>query len=1010
MSRLVETSILKTIGTRRLVSVMFMVIGIGGAALALSFLLTPSQSIFSCTPVETKSFTFSAAAELSGKPQRDPSKLATTIEESYRNQLGKKNNTLSAATIVGPFLQKRKNELITSLYTNPSRAANIIVSGRSIRSIVKGNVNCFEQRRQVTGTIHVLEFEDFTNQKSPKFTERFSITTNKGEVYSLHFLGIPPTNVHEGSVVDLTGLHIDNEIVLDGTATTDKPNSEFGGLSLLEETKKTAEKVANTTAQTVVIPVYYQDQLFAPSTPTLSQISTTMFAEPGSQAHSVNAFYQENSYGQLHVQGVVHDWIQISDTTPSTCADLYNEMISLPTIARMALQQQDPQFRIAEYQHVIFVTNSPCAIGITNYNTGDTVVTLPNATSVYVLAHEFGHQLGLSHAGYLFCDSSQVNPNNISDPRCRDYEYGDWYDIMGGSFVDGGHFNAYHKERLGWLRPENIVTSVAQGTSTITLEPLEAVSNFAKVLKVPRGDGSFLYIEYRQPIGFDEPLQQLTDTNVFAGALLHIHRQNNPDTSLLDPHATAASLPNRVALELGEQFTDPVSGTLLRVTARTPSELTIEVTQHLVDRTRPVLSMTALPTTATGQIEITITATDPESGIKSVVLDAQSQMGQITQTLVDAPYHFTLDTTRLANGPATIWATAMNHDNLSTTISAQTVVLNGDSIAPTVSILTPIPESISTTSSVRFSFDPRDNSGIAEVQYWYQHDSLFPIPIAGEPLYNPPYRIQEGFLNGGVTLFAQAKDYSGNTSAVAQVHFFVQSPQHPNASLLTPQNGIVLNRLSAVETTLSFCPADTVHLRIVMDTYNNLIAEGDHSCSGNNVHFTEQLINPGSVLDGAHTIFVIVSHNINNGGWLFPTNDAVISASIQFDSTNPIVELPVLSKRMSVIQGAVQVQATASDKTRITNLEIQRSLEPNVFGGKTVPIETKNTVSCIPASSLQTCTTLVTWDTTKVQNGVYSIAVLATDMAGNTASSYPVSVRVSNLVTGEKDPYMIPEN
>ena len=63
-------------------------------------------------------------------------------------------------------------------------------------------------------------------------------------------------------------------------------------------------------------------------------------------------------------------------------------------------------------------------------------------TNTGILAHEFGHTLGLYHSHALNCHPSVVTP------PCSIVEYGDTTDTMGGG---SGHYNAFQKQRLGWL-------------------------------------------------------------------------------------------------------------------------------------------------------------------------------------------------------------------------------------------------------------------------------------------------------------------------------------------------------------------------------------------------------------------------------------------------------------------------------------------------------------------------------------------------------------------------------
>jgi hypothetical protein len=82
---------------------------------------------------------------------------------------------------------------------------------------------------------------------------------------------------------------------------------------------------------------------------------------------------------------------------------------------------------------------------------------------VGLLAHEIGHNLGLYHSHGLDCGASSLGAD------CVFGEYGDLADAMGGN---QGHFNAFQKERLGWLLPEDIVVASTGGVHQ--LEAFEA--------------------------------------------------------------------------------------------------------------------------------------------------------------------------------------------------------------------------------------------------------------------------------------------------------------------------------------------------------------------------------------------------------------------------------------------------------------------------------------------------------------------------------------------------------
>lgn len=73
-----------------------------------------------------------------------------------------------------------------------------------------------------------------------------------------------------------------------------------------------------------------------------------------------------------------------------------------------------------------------------------------------------------------------------------------------------GHFNAFQKERLGWLTPEQVVTLTTGGAQTLTLEPFETTTGGVKALKILKstdaatGRRTFYYVELRQGNGYDQ--------------------------------------------------------------------------------------------------------------------------------------------------------------------------------------------------------------------------------------------------------------------------------------------------------------------------------------------------------------------------------------------------------------------------------------------------------------------------------------------------------------------------
>lgn len=114
--------------------------------------------------------------------------------------------------------------------------------------------------------------------------------------------------------------------------------------------------------------------------------------------------------------------------------------------------------------------------------------------TVRVVGHELGHNLGAHHASGLHCVEGGVRVSVGGD--CSLDEYGDPFDIMGAG---ERHTSNWNKARLGWLGSSNLATASASGTYVLAAQ--EALTADVQLLRIPRGDGLFYYLELRQPFG-----------------------------------------------------------------------------------------------------------------------------------------------------------------------------------------------------------------------------------------------------------------------------------------------------------------------------------------------------------------------------------------------------------------------------------------------------------------------------------------------------------------------------
>jgi hypothetical protein len=218
----------------------------------------------------------------------------------------------------------------------------------------------------------------------------------------------------------------------------------------------------------------------------------------------VSDFYWEASYQKTFLGGDTFGWFTIPvSTTQCTWDKVASEGNRAAAAAGANLSS-----------YTTFVYLFPTASACINGGGGDigpngehrVFVNGASGFTEQMISHELGHQLGLQHSDGLDCDVSALGNT------CVQRGYTDTADTMGGH----GHFNAFQKERLGWLNAAGappITTVSASGRYAI--ERYETPGTGAKALKILKsvdpvsGQKTWYYLEYRQPIGFDSVLAGL---------------------------------------------------------------------------------------------------------------------------------------------------------------------------------------------------------------------------------------------------------------------------------------------------------------------------------------------------------------------------------------------------------------------------------------------------------------------------------------------------------------------
>lgn len=298
--------------------------------------------------------------------------------------------------------------------------------------------------------------------------------------------------------------------------------------------------------KTIVFLINFQDQpLNRPWT--LDQVRTVIF-------NRLSDMYYESSYQQTTVIGNVIGWYTVPLNSNMDCNTMAN---AIPGLAASAAARAGIDLSPYRRRVYLFPNNPTCGWAGLGTIAGSQYSNawINGYNDLSLIGHEMGHNLGLYHSHALHC------PGSSNQGNCTVDEYGDLADIMG---IEGtGHFNAFQKERLGWLNyqsspPIRSVTS----SSTYFIDPYESTNLNNKALKVLKrtladGSSDYYYLEFRHGLGFDSDLGNCTNCDFTKGVLIHQANSADPNSSnLLDMSPTDNNF-RRVSLLPGRSFSDP---------------------------------------------------------------------------------------------------------------------------------------------------------------------------------------------------------------------------------------------------------------------------------------------------------------------------------------------------------------------------------------------------------------------------------------------------------------------
>ncbi len=353
--------------------------------------------------------------------------------------------------------------------------------------------------------------------------------------------------------------------------------------------------------------------------------------------------------------------------------------------------------------------------------------------------------------------------------------------------------------------------------------------------------------------------------------------------------------------------------------------------------------------TLTGPVSLQASASD-DRGIARVEFHAGARYLGSDST---SPYQFTLTPSTTLNGSQVLTARAYDLAENPTTSAPVTVTLDNEFIAPTVSLTSPA-AGARVDGTVRLEATASDNVSVTRVEFY----------AAGQYLgvdASAPYGIDwnTAGLTGGTTynLAAYAYDPTGNVGAAFQT-VTVHRNQPPQVTLLGPPAGSTLSGLvnlavnasddygiSRIEYYLDgvlLCSSGSAPYSVVCNTVR--VANGNYSLRARAFD-----------IKGLSTWSTGILVTLQNASDVYPPEVSEISPSDQ-----------------STVSGLVTLQARVTDDTGVTQADFH--VGNHFIGTQRV---TTNTRSFSPS---------ITWDSTTVASGTYSLRVIGHDLRGKTTS------------------------
>jgi hypothetical protein len=227
----------------------------------------------------------------------------------------------------------------------------------------------------------------------------------------------------------------------------------------------------------------------------------TMFGAAGAGTGGLYDYFRDQSYGKLNLKVTVRGWYTMPYTKAQEAAKT-----RWARIADCVNTAAAAGYTVPTGNRIVVLTNSQQDSG----SSGGRVLLDPGAWNPRFAAHEMGHGYGLDHS---FSNDLTYQNASWSAPG----EYDDMWDEMSAQHVysvagtygqRGTGFNAFHRDKMGWIPKNRITTFGANGVSaaTVSLAPVNVPAAAGSLLvRVPYNPGdlfNYYTVEYQRKTGW----------------------------------------------------------------------------------------------------------------------------------------------------------------------------------------------------------------------------------------------------------------------------------------------------------------------------------------------------------------------------------------------------------------------------------------------------------------------------------------------------------------------------